>query len=111
MHRAGVDMKVEQLRPDPQGGEAERTCLVQTPAWDYNWQRLYSYDAPIDDLPRLRSGDVIELRCTYDDTTENPALAAQLVEERLPAPQDILLGESTLDEMCVAFLPLVHPNP
>ncbi|WP_437937569.1 hypothetical protein [Sorangium sp. So ce341] len=111
MHRAGVDMKVEQLRQSPQGDEADRACLVQTPAWDYNWQRLYSYDAPVDDLPRLRSGDVIELRCTYDNTTENPALAAQLIEERLPAPQDILLGESTLDEMCVAFLPVVHPNP
>ncbi|WP_437812665.1 hypothetical protein [Sorangium sp. So ce1078] len=111
MHRAGVDMKVDQLRLDPQGDEVDRTCLVQTPAWDYSWQRLYSYDAPIDDLPRLRSGDVIELRCTYDNTTENPALAAQLIEERLPAPQDIQLGESTLDEMCVAFLPVVHPNP
>ncbi|WP_437743073.1 hypothetical protein WMF39_47475 [Sorangium sp. So ce1504] len=110
MHRAGVDLKVDQIRAEPRGGEANRACLVQTPAWDYNWQRLYSYDAPIDELPTLRSGDTIELRCTYDNTTENPALAAQLIEERLPAPQDIVLGESTLDEMCVAFLPVVHPN-
>ncbi|WP_437682224.1 hypothetical protein [Sorangium sp. So ce131] len=108
MHRAGVDMKVEQLHA---GGEGDRTCLLQTPAYDYNWQRVYSYDAPIDDLPRLRSGDEIELRCTYNNTTNNPAMAAQLVEERLPAPQDIRLGEETLDEMCVAFVPVVHPNP
>lgn len=110
MHRAGVDMKVDQVRLDAHGREADRTCLVQTPAWDFNWQRVYSYDAPIDDLPALRSGDVIELRCTYDNTTDNPAIAAQLIEERLPAPRDIVLGESTLDEMCVAFLPVVHPN-
>ncbi|WP_433930416.1 hypothetical protein AB3662_40935 [Sorangium cellulosum] len=110
MHRAGVDVKVEQIHADPREAGGESTCLVQTPAWDFNWQRIYSYDAPIDELPKLRSGDRIDLRCTYDNTRDNPALAAQLVEERLPAPRDIALGESTLDEMCVAFLPIVHPN-
>ncbi|MGK3984851.1 hypothetical protein WME99_17525 [Sorangium sp. So ce136] len=110
MHRAGVDMKVEQVHADPGRAGAESTCLLQTPAWDFNWQRVYSYDVPIDELPALRSGDRIDLRCTYDNTKDNPALAAQLVEERLPAPRDIVLGESTLDEMCVAFLPIVHPN-
>jgi hypothetical protein len=110
MHRVGVDMKVDQVHSSPEGGAGDRTCLVQTPAWDFNWQRFYRYDAPIDDLPKLRSGDALDLRCTYDNTMDNPALAAQLLEEHLPAPVDVRLGESTLDEMCVTFLPIIHPN-
>jgi hypothetical protein len=106
LHRAGRDMKVELDREA--GGERE--CLVQTPRWDFNWQRLYSYDAAIEALPKLRSGDTIEIRCTYDNTLQNGALKSQLDEVGLSFPIEIGLGESTLDEMCVALLPVLYPN-
>jgi Copper type II ascorbate-dependent monooxygenase, N-terminal domain/Copper type II ascorbate-dependent monooxygenase, C-terminal domain len=105
MHRAGRDLKVEIDRE----GEP-RQCLVQTPRWDFDWQRLYSYDGEIEALPRLRSGDTVEIRCTYDNTLRNDALKSQLDEIGLSVPINIFLGESTLDEMCVALLPVLTPN-
>lgn len=107
MHRAGRDMKIEL---DPADG-GPRECLAQTPQWDFDWQRLYSYDGDIEALPKLRSGDTVELRCSYDNTPQNGALMTQLAEEGLSFPIEIGLGESTLDEMCVALLPVLYPNP
>lgn len=96
MHKVGVDMKTSVLR----GGGEE--CLVQTPDWDFDWQRLYQYDVPIGDTFQVQSGDVIRVRCTYDNTLDNPAVVEVLGEVGLDEPQDVQLGEGTLDEMCLA---------
>jgi hypothetical protein len=96
MHKVGVDMKTSVIR----GGE--ELCLVQTPNWDFNWQRLYQYDVPIGDVFRVQDGDVVRVRCTYDNTLDNPDVAAALGEVGLDEPQDVQLGEGTLDEMCLA---------
>jgi hypothetical protein len=111
MHYLGTDMKttIEHARPAP--GEPEEECVLQTPQWDFTWQRLYIYDAPLEELPELRSGDVINLRCTYDNTLKNPFVQRALSEQNLSAPVDVRLGESTLDEMCLVGLPVVHLNP
>lgn len=45
--------------------------------------------------------------CTYDKTLANPRLAELLAEEGLTEPVDVLLGEETTDEMCLAMLGLV----
>jgi hypothetical protein len=110
MHRAGKNLKIEQIHTDDEGNDGDRTCLLETPAYDYNWQRLYRYDAAIDDLPKLASGDVLEVSCTYDNSMGNAAVAEQLREQHLTKPQDVFLGETTLDEMCVGFVPVIHPN-
>ncbi len=96
MHKVGVDMKTSVLR----GGNEE--CLVQTPGWDFEWQRMYAYDVPIDQTFRVQNGDVVRVRCTYDNTLDNPALVQALGEVGLDQPQDVPLGEGTLDEMCLA---------
>ena len=96
MHKVGVDMKTSVVR----GGE--EICLVQTPGWDFNWQRLYEYDVPIDQAFKVQSGDVVRVRCTYDNTLDNPAVVEALGEVGLAEPQDVTLGEGTLDEMCIA---------
>lgn len=96
MHKVGVDMKTSVLR----GGQEE--CLVQTPGWDFNWQRTYEYDVPIDQAFEVQSGDVVRVRCTYDNTLDNPAVVEALQEVGLEQPQDVGLGEGTLDEMCLA---------
>jgi hypothetical protein len=111
MHYLGKDMKTSILRADPGPGQPEEECLLQTPQWDFTWQRFYSYDAPLEKLPQVRAGDVISLRCTYDNTLQNPFLQRALAEQRLSSPIDVRLGESTLDEMCLTALPLVHLNP
>ena len=44
----------------------------------------------------------MRIRCTYDNTIDNPDLAGALAEQGLDAPTDVVLGEGTLDEMCLA---------
>jgi hypothetical protein len=88
----------------------EDVCLVQTPEWDFGWQRLYNFDAPsIEDLPAVDPGDFVFMRCTYDNSTFNPHVAEALDEQGLEAPQDVFLGEATLDEMCLGVAGLLFP--
>lgn len=95
MHYVGVDMKISVVR----GGE--EMCLLQTPAWDFNWQRLYDVDAPVGEMPKLQGGDIIRLECTYDNTLDNPALVEVLAEQGLSEPITVGVGEQSLEEMCV----------
>jgi len=97
MHYLGTDMKVE-LEGD------DRRCLLQTPAWDFAWQMVYRYDAPLEDLPRFEAGDMFQLRCTYDNTTRNPGVRAMLADLGVEEPVDVTLGEETRDEMCLALV-------
>lgn len=82
-------------------------CLLETPAWDFNWQRSYTYDGEIEDLPFIMAGDVFELKCHYDNSMGNGAVREALAAQGLDAPTEVRLGEETLDEMCllaVSFL-------
>jgi len=108
MHLAGRDEKVtlrRQSEPD------KEVCLLHEPAWSFDWQRGYAYDAPIESLPTVRGGDRIDIRCTYDNTMQNPKLAAALEEAGLRAPRTIELGESTTDEMCLAGFVFFYKGP
>lgn len=96
MHKVAVDAKTSILR------DGEELCMVQTPHWDYGWQRLYEFDVPVDESFALQAGDAVRIRCTYDNSLENPELASALAEQGLDAPTDVALGEGTLDEMCLA---------
>jgi hypothetical protein len=108
MHLVGVDQKVAIQRAKVEPAEE---CLLHVPQWDFSWQRSYSYDAPVEDLPRLSPGDKLTLRCTYDNTLDNPALVGALTEENLSEPVDVRLGEETLDEMCITGLQLLTKAP
>ena len=108
MHLLGVDMTVEVERASPVGDEPVRECLVQTPAWDFNWQRLYNYDVPVEELPVVRGGDTLVLECTYNNSLSNPFLAEELRNQGAEDPVDVLLGESTLEEMCLAVLGVMY---
>ncbi|MBL4683875.1 MAG: hypothetical protein JKY37_04745 [Nannocystaceae bacterium] len=105
MHYAGVDMLIEVERPS---GDDE--CLLQTPTYKFEWQRSYTYDADINAVPRLQAGDVLTLRCTYNNTMDNPSLAEALRQAGKDEPQDIVLGDETNDEMCLAVIGTVFPN-
>jgi hypothetical protein len=110
MHYVGRDMKVNLTRASAAQGEPADECLIQTPEWDFNWQRFYAYDAPIEELPRARMGDLFQMRCTYDNTLANPFVARALKEQGLAAPMDVHLGESTVDEMCLFVLGFLVPS-
>lgn len=103
-HLAATDIKIDRLHvgaPDePTAGLEREQCLLQD-KWDFHWQRVYSYDTALDSLPRIYPGDRVRLRCTYDNTMENRRLGDELYQRGLQ-PRDIYLGDSTLDEMCLA---------
>jgi len=101
MHYVGTDMRIAVERPDPGPGDPAEECLLQTPRWDFAWQRGYNYAAGLDELPRVHPGDRVSLRCTYDNSLNNPFVVEALAEQGLDTPQDVHLGESTLDEMCL----------
>lgn len=107
MHYVGTDMLIQVDHADPEAGEPATECLVQTPRWDFEWQRAYAYDAPLDEVPTLRGGDTIRLRCTYDNTLANPGTVEALEDAGLEEPVDVWLGEETLDEMCLGVFGIV----
>jgi hypothetical protein len=104
MHYVGIDEKITLEHAD-----GTSTCLMQIPHWDFDWQRRYDYDAPLEQLPLLTAGDRLNVRCTYDNTLDNPKLAESLAEQGATEPHDVALGESTLDEMCLANLTAIYP--
>ncbi len=108
MHYVGRDFLLEIERANP-GTEPARECLIQDTAWDFEWQRAYIYDRAVEFLPVLRGCDKLHLRCTYDNTLDNPFVAHALEDAGLNAPVDVRLGEETLDEMCLAMVFLVLP--
>jgi len=104
MHWAGVDMKIEIERASPSPSQPAKECLLSTPKYDFNWQRSYTYDAPIDKVPTINAGDKLRFTCTYNNTKANKNVNKALLESRLPDPVDIRLGEQTTDEMCLGVL-------
>jgi hypothetical protein len=110
MHYVGVDMSLSIERSAPSAGEPEKECLLQTPRWDFNWQRFYQYDVAIDDLPKVSTGDTLRLKCRYDNSMKNPFVAKALADQGMSAPVDVRLGETTLDEMCLAGVGILVPN-
>lgn len=108
MHLVGVDEKISVSRAAPAAGEPAEECLIQEPHWNFDWQRIYQYDAPLESLPKLRPGDNVNIRCTYDNTLDNLNLGRGLSEQQVSRPVPVSLGESTLDEMCLgAFFFLI----
>jgi hypothetical protein len=93
MHTVGRDMQIDLVHANPQGDEPARECLLETPAWDFNWQRFYTYDAAIGSGVEVRDGDELQLRCEYDNTGN---------------ADDVYLGESTTDEMCLGMFGIVY---
>lgn len=86
-------------------------CLLETPDWNFEWQRSYRYDAPIRELPLVEAGDVLEFECTFDNSMNNPFVREALAEQGLDAPQDVELGDETLDEMCLMAVGVLYKWP
>jgi hypothetical protein len=106
MHYVGTNLRVTLEHED---GEEE--CLIETPRWNFNWQRGYAYDAEYDDLPVMRDGDKLHIRCEYDNSMDNAFVVQALDDQGLDEPVDVPLGEDTLHEMCLAAIGISYPNP
>jgi mono/diheme cytochrome c family protein len=108
MHYIGTRLEVRVHRNDPLPGEPVDECLVNS-TWNFDWQRSYAYDVAIDDLPTVQPGDQIEIRCTYDNTLDNPFVVRWMMEQGLTAPDVVNLGSTTYDEMCIAMFGGITP--
>jgi hypothetical protein len=104
MHHVGTDLRVTLER------DGETHCLLQNPQWNPNWQLVYDIDAEIGSFPRFAAGDVLTLRCTYDNTLDNPSVVAALAEFGLDAPITVNLGAAGLDEMCMIVFGIAVPR-
>ena len=110
MHYVGRDMQVWLEHTKAQPGADREECLIETPQWNFNWQRGYAYDAQYEELPSMGSGDKLKLHCVYDNTMKNVFVAQALHERGMDAPIEVKLGEDTLDEMCVGAVGVLYPN-
>lgn len=110
MHYVGRDMQVTLEHAAPLNGLPEQECLIQTPSWDFNWQRGYAFDAPYEDLPLMRPGDTLRMRCVFENNMDNRFVVDALDQQNLDAPVQVNLGEDTLDEMCLAAVGIMFPN-
>jgi hypothetical protein len=104
-HYVGTSVDITIHRANPQADQPADECLLSIPQWDFNWQRIYSYDGTLDQVPVASAGDVVQIKCTYDNTLNNPFVVQSLLDQGLSSPTTVKLGETTLDEMCLgAFL-------
>ena len=84
--------------------EPAEECLVSAPRYDFEWQRAYAYDVPLDELPTFMPGDVLSIDCRYKNTFDNPLLREALGRVGMTEPTEVHLGDETLDEMCLVGL-------
>lgn len=108
MHYVGVDMLIGVQRENSPGPAEE--CLLHTPYYSFEWQRLYTYDNSLDDAIRISGGDKLYMRCIYENTMNNPGVVEALDQQGLDEPIEVVLGEETLDEMCLGVYGIAIPN-
>jgi hypothetical protein len=89
MHLLGRDMKVWATLPD-----GSQRPIIWINDWDLSWQNTYVLKEPM----ALPAGTKINVLAHFDNSDDNPRNPhrGHLV--------DVTWGESTLDEMCIAFL-------
>jgi hypothetical protein len=88
MHLLGRKMNVTASLPN-----GSQQCLITINDWDFNWQGLYRFVNPI----AVPAFTVFSMTATYDNSADNP---------RNPnnPPKPVSWGESTTDEMAIAFV-------
>ncbi len=76
MHEYGTRFTLERVAPE---GDV---CLTDLPRWDFDWQRIYTFERPL----LLQPDDVLRMRCEYDTRARASAIG---------------WGDDTTDEMCL----------
>ncbi len=111
MHLIGTKISATLERPAARGNDPKTECVANG-GWNFDWQRTYQYDAPLDRLPSIAAGDVLDVKCEWNNTLENPFVQRMLRDSNLPLqPIDVTLGEQTTNEMCLEIFGLSIPAP
>lgn len=72
------------------------TCLLTLPKYDFHWQGMYFFDAPVPVVP----GDTVAIKCVFDNTPERQPVIDGVRQE----PRTVTWGENTTDEMCLGLI-------
>ena len=100
MHLIGTHISGSIQRIAPTATQPANECLANG-GWNFDWQRTYTYDTTLDQLPLVQKGDVIDVQCHWNNTLDNPFEQRALTDAGLVAPVDVTLGEgNSTDEMC-----------
>jgi hypothetical protein len=92
MHHLGTKLSV--TKTDAQGA---KTCMVDVPHWDFEWQMDYFY-APGTGVP-FTANDSITIECDYDNSAAHqPSLNGVTL-----APAATTFGEGSYNEMCLSY--------
>jgi len=86
MHTLGHKISGDMTLPD-----GTTQPLVQIEDWEFHWQGLYDYVAPVP-MPYKSK---INLTCTFDNTTDH----------------EVRWGEGTKDEMCLMYIGFIAEGP
>jgi len=86
-------MNVEAVLPN-----GDKQCMIQIPAYDFNWQGNYVYKTPLS-VPK---GAKLHIEGYYDNSTSN-------FRNPNAPPRDVGFGEASTDEMCLALVGYVSP--
>jgi hypothetical protein len=110
-HLIGTHARGTITRAAPTADQPATECLANGP-WNFDWQRTYVYDAPLDALPSVAAGDVIDVTCHWNNSLTNTFEQRALADAGLVAPVDVTLGEGqSTDEMCLEIFGLSIPAP
>jgi len=52
MHMVGTHISAKLERPAARGNDPQQECVANG-KWNFDWQRTYIYDAPLDELPSV----------------------------------------------------------
>jgi len=77
MHERGRQMSMTIERED-----GTEDCVAQVDNWDFNWQRMYLYETPVE----FNASDTLKVECIYDTTGDTEPTQA---------------GWGTQNEMCL----------
>jgi peroxiredoxin len=94
MHWRGKHFHYEAIYPD-----GKRETLLSVPRWDFNWQNVYRFRAPL----RVPRGTVIHAVAHWDNSANNPLN---------PDPtKPVRFGLQSWEEMMVGFMAYVWERP
>jgi hypothetical protein len=82
MHKLGRSARFTLQRAD-----GTETCLLDVPAYDFDWQRTYTFKSPV----VIGAGDRMKLECRFDN----------------PTSEDVYWGDGTADEMCLTTMLMI----
>jgi len=96
MHMVGKSMKIFAIN----AGTNDTVPLINIPKWDFKWQGVYGFR----NLIKIPENSTFVAHSSYDNTTAN-------VNNPNNPPVTVNQGESTSDEMMLAFTALTYYFP